>query len=133
MKIEQINKYEKVIFLDNKEIINLCADWIEKVTNRVQGSDKSILSFHVTAYLPSYPFISFGIDLTTNYDCDIFEPDDEYGVEVFIDADGRFTKKQYLSDEEKIKWNYEKNKYDWYLADESYNKIKKFLYSDSLD
>lgn len=133
MKIEQINKYEKVIFLDNKEIINLCADWIEKVTNRVQGSDKSILSFHVTAYLPSYPFISFGIDLTTNYDCDIFEPDDEYGVEVFIDADGRFTKKQYLSDEEKIKWNYEKNKYDWYLADESYNKIKKFLDSDSLD
>lgn len=133
MKIEQINKYEKVIFLDNKEIINLCDDWIEKVTNRVQGSDKSILSFHVTASLPSYPFISFGIDLTTNYYCDIFEPDDEYGVEVFLDVDGRFTKKQYLSNEEKIKWNYEKNNYDWYLSDESYNKIKKCLDSDSLD
>lgn len=133
MKIEQINEYEKVIFLDNKEIISLCDNWIEILTHRVESGDGTILSYHVTASLPTYPFISFGVDLTTNYDCDAFEIDDEYGVEVFLDVDGRFTKKQYLSDEEKVKWKYEKNNYDWYLADASYNKIKKYIEYDSLD
>lgn len=130
MKIEQINEYEKVIFLDNNEIINLCADFIEQGERDIErdlnrGFDISEISeVLASATLPQYPHIIF--ELYFEHYRYQLKPNDEYGVAIYIDVDGRYTKKP-LFGKDKLIWKHEKQEYDYYLSDESYAKIVKYF------
>ena len=111
MEIKQINEYDKVIILNDKEIQYLSDCWIE------QGE-------LVSATLPQYPHIIFELYLE-HYQYQ-FNPNDEYGVSICIDVDGRFTKKPLLG-KDKLMWKNEMREYDYYLSDESYDKIVNFF------
>lgn len=129
MEIKQINEYDKVIILNDKEIEYLSDCWIEqgeiKVTRELNYNEETDISeVLVSATLPQYPYIIFELYLK-HYQYQ-FEPNDEYGVSVCIDINGRFTKKP-LVGKDKLMWKNEIRKYDYYLSDESYDKIVDFF------
>ena len=129
MEIKQINEYDKVIILNDKEIQYLSDCWIEqgefKVTRELSYNEETDISeVLVSATLPQYPHIIFELYLE-HYQYQ-FNPNDEYGVSICIDVDGRFTKKPLLG-KDKLMWKNEMREYDYYLSDESYDKIVKFF------
>lgn len=133
MEIKQINEYDKVIILNDKEIENLCADFIERGEREIEryldrDFDISEISEVLTyATLPQYPHIIFELYFE-HYQYQL-KPNDEYGVGICIDVDGRITKKP-LFGKDKLIWKHEKREYDYYLSDESYAKIVKYFDGD---
>lgn len=130
MEIKQINEYDKVIILNDREIENLCADFIERGEREIERylnryfDISEISEVLVDATLPQYPHIIFELYLE-HYQYQ-FKPNDEYGVGICIDVDGRFTKKP-LFGKDKLIWKHENREYDYYLSDESYAKIVKYF------
>ena len=127
MKIVQLNEYEKAIILNDEEIAYLCECWLELID--IEKIDRhardEYFSDRVSAYLPKYPFISFSIVLDCCHNVEesdyyYFHVIEEEGVESFIDVKS-------LNGKERIKWKYETANFDYYLADESFDKIVNYI------